>query len=459
MAKKVEVFWRNTGLYIREVVECGEQNVIFDKGYLIKKRIDANKFMDLNYMGRPFKLRIVESYGVTEFNSESNDLKAVYPAWEYGDDPSVLEEFLLNPPGKDMAACNNKTIPRGERPVFGQDNIVYITEPPDMGSKLGKKFLSDMRDLQSDYPQSTLVIHGTYSVYAQLGMGFKSIDFEVRGSSALGKLHLPTGRVVNVKSESLVPYVKWLTMLGYVPKDMTDARKRCLYNIKALNWASENYNSIKSIAFRNTSEVDTTISDEEYEAPIAGKFITKSNLVMEPGDKYVCNSCSLMYACKLYREGAVCSLPRSEPGQLAKYFGTRNANDIIDGLGALVQINAGRAAAGVESEEDFGLDPTVTKIIDDTFRQGTKLAQLIDPSLRNPKLQINVGSGGKAAIVTQDMSTIVAGAMRELEQAGFKREDITPDMISGVLDKSGHLKALESGQEPEPVYDAEIVND
>lgn len=454
MSKSVDLWWRNPGLYIRELVECDERQIIFDTGYLINKRIDARKFLDLHYMGTPYKYRIMDNAVVREYISEQKNPVAVYPTWEYGDESEALERFLITPPGTDKAKCLNTVIPRDYRPIFGQPNVVYVTDLPDMTTPFGKKFLSQLKTLQSDYPESTIVPHGTFAAFTLLSLNFKALDFEVRQAAANGVIYLPTGKQLKVKHTSLIPYAKWLRLLGFLPVDMNDARKRCLFNIKSMRWAVKNYKDNRNIAMRMSyKDADSTSSDEDFEPAVAGRFITK-NIQVQPGDRYVCNSCSLQYDCKLYREGSVCTLPKSEPGQLAKHFGTRNANDIIDGLGALVQINAGRAALGVEQEEDFGLDPNVTKIIDDTFRQGTKLAQLIDPNLRSAKVQVNIGQSAGVINNSPDMSSVVSSAVRELERAGIKREDITPEMIEGVLAKSGNLPELPVG---ERVYDAEVV--
>jgi hypothetical protein len=67
------------------------------------------------------------------------------------------------------------------------------------------------------------------------------------------------------------------------------------------------------------------------------------------------------------------------------------------------------------------------------FDQGVKLAKLIDPSLAGgARIQINNGVGASAEQVFNPKQ-FVSAAIRELEARGVKREDITPEMIQGML--------------------------
>jgi hypothetical protein len=128
---------------------------------------------------------------------------------------------------------------------------------------------------------------------------------------------------------------------------------------------------------------------------------------------------------------------------LGKYFRTRDSGQIMDGLGELLARNAGRLETGMESEEAMGeLDPEVSKVAAQVFDQAVKLAKLVDPSLNGAKVSVNVlnQNGGTTASVAQPLNSkeLLAGAVRELERQGIKREDVTPGMIEAMLTNMVH---------------------
>ncbi len=131
----------------------------------------------------------------------------------------------------------------------------------------------------------------------------------------------------------------------------------------------------------------------------------------------------------------MCSVPGAEPTELSRYFKTRDSGMIIDGLGTLMAAQTKRLERGLTDEEDFGeLDPEVTKIMNQLFDQGVKLAKLVDPNLRGgPKVSVHVGAGGGATIEGSNPRQFLAAAVRELELQGFKRAEITPKMIEGMM--------------------------
>src|SRR5690606_15291253 len=127
----------------------------------------------------------------------------------------------------------------------------------------------------------------------------------------------------------------------------------------------------------------------------------------------------------------------------ADYFKTRDSDQIIEGLSILTAANARRLERGMEAERVIGdTDKEVTKVMGQLFKQGVDLAKLIDPNLRGgAKVQVDVGSGGQAAIVGQvNPQQFAAGFIRELESQGYSREQITPEMITNLIG---------AGKEPE----------
>lgn len=455
--KGCEIWFRNPQYYIREIVECNENTVIWDAGYLIKRHIDPRKFMELNFTGRDYRYIVVSDWGAAEYDNSGVLPLAVYPVWEYGDDFDTLEDYVATPAGENEDAYNDEFTPRERRAVKDQRHVVVVTQMPDLTTGIGKKFVSMLRDLQAEYPKCMIHVHGTYAPYTLIGLGFKSIDSEMRAPAANGVVWMPNGKRAVVGKESMVRYTKWITLLDFKPVDLNNPRNRCMFNIRSLRWAAANYTRNAKIAFRIAAErVDSTSSDEDYEPETAGAIVTRHKVESTPGDKYICNSCSLMFDCKFFREGSVCTLPKAEPRELAKFFGTRDVSHILDGLSAVAQITANRLQMGVDEEEDFGLNPEVTKISHELVDQAIKMAKIIDPSLRGSKgVQINVGHGGAAAVQIGDARDFVSAAIRSLEQSGIPRDKITPEMVNNVLAGTGATKALETG---ETIYEAEVVN-
>lgn len=431
-----EVWFRNPHNYVREMVECGEYKVVWDRGILIKKNIDPGKHAQLYWgMTYPFRLLLIGEQGTAELDAEHLSLdnpKAVYPTWVYGDSAELLEDLLANPVGQDLALCNDKSIPADERPVWGQEHRVVITEIPNARSGPGRQFLRHLKELQEDYPQAIIHVHALYGWNQLFGMGFRSADAEPRLVAQKGRVILPSGS--EKKYEHVQSNAKWVTSMGFKPVDLEDPKKRCMYNIKSAVWAGQHYSELFNFRVTGQSDMPDIESPDASFVPATTKSHTTKSVKPVDGDRFLCDSCSLKDDCKYFRAGAVCSVPGAEPTQLARFFKTRNADDIIDGLGSIVSRNAERLEQGIRGEEiDGSLDPEVSKMMGQVFDQGVKLAKLVNPNLAGgARVQVNVGAGGTS--VTQfNPKQFVAEAVRALEARGIPREDITQEMIQGML--------------------------
>lgn len=447
-----EAWFRNPSNYIKELVEVGEGNIAWDRGVIVKRKIDVKKHADLHYgVGIPYRLLLVGLQGTMELgpdNDEKNPV-GVYPTWAYGENLAILEDMIENPMGEDHKLCSDLTIPVDERPVLGQEHRVVITDLPDAKTIQGRKLLTILKTLQEDYPNSIIHVHGLYSYRYAFGMGLGAADVEPRTAAQKGKLYFPSGK--EEKYERAYQNPQWVLSLGFKPDELAVPRNRCMYNIKSAKWAAANYDSIFNFKFRGAKmPVDTESSDADYKPPTDNRAIVTNKLPVKDGDKMLCNTCSLQNDCKHFREGAVCSLPDAEPKSLATYFKTRDSDMIIDGLGLLVQANTRRLERGMREEEAFGdINPDVSRMVGQVFDQGVKLAKLVDPNLRSgAKVQVNVGAGGGAHVVAMaDPKQLVAQCMRTLEAQGFSREEITTDMVknllAGMANPEGPRRAIE----------------
>ena len=445
------VWFRNPRNYMREVINAGAMHIAWDIGTLIKYRIDPEQFANLYYgAGQEWRGLVIANEGAMEIRAGRgmNDPIANYPVWSFEEDISILEHLIANPVAEDLEIVNDPLLPKNRRPRPDQDHVVVIIDLPNASSNITRKFLRSLKELQEEWPDCIIHIHGMYAWKALFGLGFKSIDWEGRSDSANGIVILPTGK--QIKEDKAILHSQWITLLGMKAVELKAPELRCTYNIRAAMWAGENY--LRAVRFRTTGRDNPDITSPSASMEIQQVKAYAAGLPTKPGDKFFCDTCSLADKCKYYREGSVCTLPTSETNDLARMFGSRDADQIIDALGVLVRTNTRRLEEGIKQEEEDGLDPKVGRLLDEIFAQGTKLAKLVDPARFSPgKVQVNV-QGGQTQIITSSPSELVATVVRQLEDQGFSRHEITQDMIGAALENLANPpKQLESVVEGEVV--------
>jgi len=443
--QRTEVFFRNPDNYVKELVEAGHRQVVWDRGYLFKKRLDPLKHAELYFAGHPYKVWDVgnEEQGCAEYQSGCTEdtPTAVYPVVSMLNERaiSVLEELAANPSGENEDACKDSSVPGRERPVFGQDHIVVVTDFPDLVTGRGRAMIKTVRDVQLDYPDCTIHIHGLYGWSALFGMGFKSVDYEPRSYAQKGKIVLPPGKEIKYEAAMLLP--QWISLLGFKPSDLSVPRNRCIYMIKSALWAADNFTEGMNRRFRRNpnidpSEIDTDSSDADF-SPATTKSPFTTMLPVLPTDKIRCDSCSLTDTCKQYREGSVCTVGRDNRS-LASMFQTRDSGVVIDGLSSILAKQAERAERAIEDEDEFGeMSPDTTNMLSALFKNGVTYAKLIDPALRaGPKVNVNVA--GNSVSVGSERATpqaIMSEVIKAIESTGIERKDITPTMVRTMMER------------------------
>jgi hypothetical protein len=444
-----EVWFRNPWNYIRELAETRSCRVAWDRGMLVKRRIDGIKHAEAYFAGQPWRIMLIGEQGTAEYTWASNRKPVgIYPTWDAStEELPILEEMMEYPVGEDSRVCDDLELAEDERPIFGQEHRVVVINLPRMDSMPGRSLIRKLKEMQEDYPECILHIHGLYSWRVNFGMGFVSADVDPRTNAGKGKVTLPSGREMIAEQTVKVP--QWVNLLGMKPVDLTrEPRNRCIYNIKSAEWAAEHFRENLPFASRSTSQVVDTMAVNHEPVTTKRKVPFSVPVVPKPTDKINCDSCSLQDNCKFYRQGSVCSVPGSEPASLAKQFGTRDADMILDGLGTLLKLQANRLERGVSDENMYGeLDPEVTKIANQLFQNGSKLATLLNPALKGgPKVQVNVGTTGAAAISASTPNQVLGSIVRELETRGIPRAQITPDMVGNLLAEmtQGAPKAIET---------------
>lgn len=427
----VEVWFRNPDNYIRECVEVQARHFAWDRGYIHKKSIDPTKLVELYFpAGTDYRMLVIGDQGSAELQRGHTmaNPSAVYPTWEYGeDDIDLLAELLGSNVGEREEDCA-VDLPPDERPVYGQEHRVVIIRPPAANTGPGRKFIKLLAELQEEFPEAIIHVHGLYSWRVMFGMGFRSADVDPRFLAQKGKVVLPSGKEVVYESAAASP--QWVTVVGFKPKDLRVPRTRCMFNMHSAWWAAKHYRENVKFKVAGKHEVDPTAPTAPTPTVNAVRTSSRPGTV---GDKFLCDTCSLQNTCKYFRSGGVCSIPESEPASLARFFKTRDADTIIDGLGTLLATQTRRLERGMEDETEYGeLNPEVTKIINSLFANGVKLAKLANPELAAagaPKFGVQVNVGSEAT-----PSALTARVVAELEGRGIPRENITPEMVMAVLD-------------------------
>lgn len=433
MQTDTELWFRNCFLYVNELIETNEYNVVLDLGYTMKRKIDPLRWMDLKFGEQfPWQLMLI---GDTEQGAhiyKSGNLKPVakFPVWSAEDQSDENQERLAHY-------------------MTDGNPYVVVTDLPNMTFNGSKMYLNELSLLQTDFPATKMHIHGLYSFDLIFGHDFQSADFNPRDDAAHNKVYLPDGAKVFV-DKLTHEHADKVALCGMRESELEEARNRCIFNIKSARRASYSYKEEKlySTNQKDFYNLDITSADDSFREVTNNRIFLRNNLKVQGGDKFHCDTCTLALSCKLYRKGAVCAVPGSEGIELSKYFDTRNSDTILNGLGKLMAMQADRIKDAIEDEKETGKkDKEINKDLKNLFDQGTKLAKLVDPSLRGTSqtnVQVNLGTGANGA---PSPRALIKEAIQELELRGVPRENITPEMIQGMftgaLDPDQQQRAIE----------------
>lgn len=441
-----EVWFRNPVTYIRECAELLVPRIAWDRGFLVKKGIEAQKHLELHYPSAvDYRLLLVGDQGTAELRDgyPITAPYAVYPTWSYdvatlGD----LEDILDNPPGMDLRACTNPNTPADERPVFEQEHRVVICNWPDARTHEGRAFLRTLAELQADYPEAIIHLHGTYSWRIAFGMGYAAADIDPHEDAAKGRIVLGNGKYI--KHEQGQNFAQWIRLHGFTQGDLATSSNRCKFNIKSALWAGENYEQTVKFKSSGTAPVDPTSARH---LPATTKSSRSVSVAAKDGDKVVCDTCTLFSTCKYARVGGVCTVPGTDTAKLAVLFGTRDSDRIIEGLGRVLARQAERFERAADAEEwndEDGLDAEVTKLGHVLLVDGVKLAKIVNPSLAAAAApRVGVFVGGQHVHAAPPAS-LAASVVAELEAQGISRDSITSEMIEEQLTKRQAIEVTAS---------------
>lgn len=420
-----------TDLYLRNPHGYGEileklayPQIAWTDLFLRHRKMSADAWHSLRMPeGQPFRALIIDVGETLELdqNHNTNNPLAIHPTWVHGQHESRLEAML-----------------REQLPLVAVCGI-----PPYRGPFV--RFYDWLSDMQAQFPETKIHLHGGHSFSVMFGLGFKSADYDPLPSLRYFRPVLPCGRHMASQDE-WAAWGKWFRLVGFDWRKITSRAELLEFNVVSAYWAADHYNEAINFRLKRTGNKGLGLNQFRNEIPEAGKFLDPrhNKESIEGMDKIICDACSLAPHCKLYREGAVCTLNEAPTNELAKLFTTRDSNKIIEGIGRLVAMNVERLQEGRshETQNEDGLDPEVTKLISHLIDQGSKLAKLVNPALVNPKFQVSVGILQQAQGMPAHQ--LAAVAIAQLEQRGYKREDITEamvwDLIRGELEPAAAIE-------------------
>lgn len=432
-----EVWFRNPERFMTSLVDAGATKIVWHRGRLQRKRTDPLAHARLSFpRGSDWRVLVADVRGALEYRPICNRFDrpfACYPVWHYGSTIEELERLL-------ETNCAERGEPFADdrlfTPVEGQEHRVLISGWPDVSTVFGQKFIATLGEVQQDYPDVILHLFEARSYRAAFAFGFRAADLDPATSARFKKVLLASGREVPIDRLVEERNRQWVHLHGYTVDDLHDLDDRIAFNIRSGIWAGEYF--AEKFQFRTTRfKISPADVDAVDYSPPPTLHYKSSPAIGTVGDKVACDRCSLSNTCKFVRVGSVCNLPESETASLAKFFKTRDAETVIDGLSAILQTQAQRAAVGMEAETDTGeLDGEVSRILANMFDGGVKLAKLLNPVLAQtgPKIAVQINAGnGRGEITAANPKALMAALVRELEERGIPREDITPEMVMGMV--------------------------
>lgn len=477
MIEPPQLWLRDPFEYLPHVIDTPWQRVrtVWSADYIAETGIDPMKVMTYLVPAGNWDALLIDDEAAYLVQGDSDVVKK-WTIWRYGQPMKRLMECFAS--GKRFVV----EFPGMETPKKDRDDFEFYFD----------KF-------RKACPDAKPHIHGIVSYSRGIGSHPYSVDFDLSHLPKMGAIQLPSGRLVRraelakIAESDSGRHRFWAAMLGYLTLEhITTYADRVVFEMRSMSWAANNWDKISATKFEAIPRVEKPLVylDEEADASYEERLREMASpdstymprqmvtTVQEnrwgwrprkplPTDRIACDTCSLADVCKAFRQGSVCAVPNTEGDSLRKKFGTRSSSAIIAGLQELMQENAGRIRKALDAEsinaEDSGnysLDPELTKLINHTINHGEKVAKLVDPRLRpGPAalVQVNNNNGQPQISAQPSPQQLTATVVRELEEQGMKREDITPEIINDRIKVLANMSpAGDLNDEEEYIEDAEV---
>lgn len=424
-------YFRNCERIMSVLVEEGISHLSFSNLNLGRQGHDAITNVRQFYLHsgiRP-KIMIIGPQGAKEYWSDGNIFEPVreFPVW------SIKSKTF-----KDLEAICEKLYEEDDHMQVVISNCFPSNHP----------WWQSLFRFQRDFPRVKMYLSSGNSFNLGFGGRFSAADFEFTDPGFISKAYMPGGNRILVRNSAAVhilnPWSEWIENLGFTVSELaTDKKKLLRFNIRSAIWASKHFADNYRYSMVDKLTVDATqLSENDYVPRSSHTIIARrARVTTKQAEKILCTRCSIAPKCKLFRSGSVCGLGESEMAALADSFQSRDAGRIVDGLAEIVKISATRFESAAKAEDDAGVvDPDVTRQAKSLFDMGTKLAKLVNPELAGPgvRVQVNVGSAGNAELLAEaNPKKLMATLIGQFEAAGFRRDEITPDMLKGALEAAG----------------------
>lgn len=437
----MEAWLRNPHNYIQQAVAEGWRNFVWQYGALDKRGIDPIRHLKAFRGYQDSRVLLVGDQGTAELSFKHPNRpspKALYPTWEYGLNP--IHQLY------EWAETNVDS---------SQEHRVVITKVPSGNMIVGKQFLTHVEELQQEFPDTILHLHAMTRFADPARRGIASCDWEPFTIAKRGGVALPNGRVLN-RFEEATKYGKWCLKNGFIPRELSDPKKRCVFNLRSYLWASQFWEGdMAKVSEPPQGHEDIFIRRTQEK-------VTKASLGRpKVGDMIICNHCTKWRKCPLYREGQVCTVEDSPGKAFSDHIGSKDPDTVIDGILMLVEDDFSRYEAGLERERaDGSLDPEVTKLSAQLKKTALDIAKLRQP--KGPLVKINNVAGSAQAVITDGSTTsdphqVVAAAVHALESSGWDRSDISEEILKQYM-ASGIVPPAPTAVELPSSRDAEVID-
>jgi hypothetical protein len=444
-----DIWFRNAQACMSVCAEEGVTRLTWTRQHLSRLRNDGILYVRQFYMHTPIRPKIMHIgvQGASEYHifSKITEPTSVWPVWSgKGDTWDDLIDLIEKPWGESKKICSDISTLPALRPTYGQKHRIVIHNSPAPISGVGQQFWATLAQVQADYPEVELFVNGTMSYAVLFGLKFRACDFGLSDAGDTNsQLYLPNGMKIKLDKgevKKLYQWEDWLKLLGFKIDELVrnENNSRFRLKIRSARWAAKHW-ATNYRFFKNNQNiaVDSDASDADFEPRQSHAIVLRrKHFTLKEADKILCNRCRIAPGCKAYRQDSICGLTGSTMAELAKYFDSRNAGRIIEGLAYVTRLQAQRLEASMDNEANSGdVDPEVTKQMNALFANGVKLAKLVDPKLAGPGVQVNVGvNNGDATVVSMtNPKELMANIVNALEGQGIPRDQITPDMVEGVL--------------------------
>lgn len=451
-----DIWWKNADKYINEIREnAGTFNCLWHSNYTHRRNLNPQAFLNMHLGSTvPWRSLVIHHWydiAVMHTNESPRKSVAAWPIWSATLNAfSMLEDFVKNPISQREEYYSPD---RKFKPSRNQEHCVVIMGIGDSKTRYWRGVIDRLADLQEKNPQVKFLICDLVSFGALFGKRFRAIEADPLTSvTHWGKITLPSGKVIPYNTPELQEKSYWLNVIGFDFNDLQNEQKwfnMVAYNICSYEWARRYYLDLARHTGRGVGPGGKNSID--WRSPEVKDFLTSDKLIFtgpqqahnrKPTDRIACSSCSLWAACKYFRDGSVCSVPGSEMEEVARMFGSRDANDIINAMGRLMKLNTERIIEARNNERNSGeLDPELTKVISNTMNNAEKLAKLRNPELNGKQGGVTVnnninqslpGGTGAGSTITPAVAMHVVA---QLEASGVKREDITEELVQEYLTK------------------------